>query len=183
MHIMFVCTGNISRSPMGELLMRRYLQGTGITVSSAGTQGLDAYPIEVYSARMLDSVGIDSSSFRSRRLTANLANNADLLLCFERRQRHDVVVLAPQAVKYTFTLTEFAALCDYAARQGLIEGAGLEDRLLSVIAAAPSIRPQIAPQPDIDDPHGKEFPAFYAAGIQTNDALRSIVSDIAIVTK
>ena len=25
MHIMFVCTGNVCRSPMGELLMRRYL--------------------------------------------------------------------------------------------------------------------------------------------------------------
>lgn len=28
MRIMFVCTGNICRSPMGELLLTRYLSGT-----------------------------------------------------------------------------------------------------------------------------------------------------------
>ena len=40
MHIMFVCTGNICRSPMGELLLTRYLSGTTVQVSSAGTHGL-----------------------------------------------------------------------------------------------------------------------------------------------
>lgn len=40
MHIMFVCTGNICRSPMGELLMTHYLNGTTVQVSSAGTRGL-----------------------------------------------------------------------------------------------------------------------------------------------
>ncbi|MFZ2659052.1 MAG: low molecular weight phosphatase family protein, partial [Bifidobacterium adolescentis] len=33
MHIMFVCTGNICRSPMGELLMTHYLNGTTVQVS------------------------------------------------------------------------------------------------------------------------------------------------------
>ena len=36
MHIMFVCTGNICRSPMGELLLTKYLTGTTVRVSSAG---------------------------------------------------------------------------------------------------------------------------------------------------
>ena len=43
MHIMFVCTGNICRSPMGELLMTHYLNGTtGIApfVCSAATQNM-----------------------------------------------------------------------------------------------------------------------------------------------
>ncbi len=40
MHIMFVCTGNICRSPMGELLMTHYLNGTTVQVSSAGTRVL-----------------------------------------------------------------------------------------------------------------------------------------------
>lgn len=34
MHIMFVCTGNICRSPMGELLLTRYLSGTTVQVSA-----------------------------------------------------------------------------------------------------------------------------------------------------
>ena len=46
MHIMFVCTGNICRSPMGELLMTHYLNGTTVQVSSAGTRGLPMHPID-----------------------------------------------------------------------------------------------------------------------------------------
>ena len=32
--ILVVCTGNICRSPMGELLLSRYLSGTSITLSA-----------------------------------------------------------------------------------------------------------------------------------------------------
>lgn len=58
MHIMFVCTGNVCRSPMGELLMRRYLSGTSITVSSAGTHALVGHPIDPSSGRLMDSVAL-----------------------------------------------------------------------------------------------------------------------------
>ena len=78
MHIMFVCTGNICRSPMGELLLSRYLANTTVQVTSAGTRGLHMHQIDPSSARMLDSVGIDSSGFRSRRLTREMAESADL---------------------------------------------------------------------------------------------------------
>lgn len=84
MHIMFVCTGNICRSPMGELLLTRYLEGTTVQVSSAGTHGLPMHQIDPSSARMMDSVGIESSGFRSRRLTGQMASDADLILCFEK---------------------------------------------------------------------------------------------------
>ena len=46
MHIMFVCTGNICRSPMGELLMSRYLANTTVQVTSAGTRGLPMHQID-----------------------------------------------------------------------------------------------------------------------------------------
>lgn len=83
MHIMFVCTGNICRSPMGELLMTHYLNGTTVQVSSAGTRGLPMHPIDPSSGRLMQSVGIESSGFRSRRLTRQMADEADLILCFE----------------------------------------------------------------------------------------------------
>lgn len=37
MRVLFICTGNICRSPMGELLFRTYTQGTSLKVGSAGT--------------------------------------------------------------------------------------------------------------------------------------------------
>lgn len=56
MHIMFVCTGNICRSPMGELLLTRYLDGTTVQVSSAGTRGLPRCQMDPSSARLMTSV-------------------------------------------------------------------------------------------------------------------------------
>ena len=53
MHIMFVCTGNICRSPMGELLLTRYLSGTTVQVSSAGTHGLPMHQIDPNSALLM----------------------------------------------------------------------------------------------------------------------------------
>ena len=89
MRIMFVCTGNICRSPMGELLMSHYLTGTTVQVSSAGTRGLPMHPIDPSSGRLMQSVGIESSGFRSRRLTRQMADEADLILCFEKQQRKE----------------------------------------------------------------------------------------------
>lgn len=102
MHIMFVCTGNICRSPMGELLLTRYLDGTTVQVSSAGTRGLPRCQMDPSSARLMTSVNIEPSGFRSRRLTRSMAESADLILCFEKEQRKDIVALAPGAVRYTF---------------------------------------------------------------------------------
>ena len=99
MHIMFVCTGNICRSPMGELLLTRYLSGTTVQVSSAGTHGLPMHQIDPNSALLMESVGIEPSGFRSRRLTQPMAESADLILCFEKDQRKDIVTLAPTAVR------------------------------------------------------------------------------------
>ena len=151
MHIMFVCTGNICRSPMGELLLTKYLNGTTVRVSSAGTRGLPMHQIDPSSARLMDSVGIESSGFRSRRLTRQMADEADLILCFEKSQRKDIVALAPAAVRYTFLLSDFANMCEYCARNGMIKGLTIQERLQSVIRSSSMIRPMLPA------PHGSRI--------------------------
>jgi protein-tyrosine phosphatase len=203
MHVMFVCTGNICRSPMGELLLARYFKETSITVSSAGTRGLPHHEIDPSSARLMAAAGIDSSAFRSRRLTQPLAASADLILCFEKKHRTDIVTVNPTAVSRTFLLNEFAAMSTYAAQHRLVRGLTVEQRLRSIIAAAPSIRPRLAEeaaatratpsaqpttqpsaqaQPadnaEIADPYGRDFSAFQVAADQTNQALYEIVHSL-----
>lgn len=178
MHIMFVCTGNICRSPMGELLMTHYLTGTTIRVSSAGTRGLPMHSIDPSSGRLMQSVGIEPSGFRSRRLTRQMADEADLILCFEKQQRKDIVTLAPAAVRYTFLLNDFANMCDYCARNGMVAGKTIQERLQSVIKRSSMIRPLIPLPEDIADPHGREFDQFCIAAEQTNTAIRRILKSM-----
>jgi Protein-tyrosine-phosphatase len=52
--ILFVCVGNICRSPTAELLMRHRLQGRpGVEVSSAGLQALVGRPVDPEAAALL----------------------------------------------------------------------------------------------------------------------------------
>lgn len=178
MHIMFVCTGNICRSPMGELLLTRYLRGTSIRVSSAGTKGLTTHQIDPSARRIMDSIGIDSSGFRSRRLTRSMVQSADLILCFEQGQRKSIVTLVPTAVRYTFLLGDFANMCEYCAQRGLISGTTVQQRLQSVIAQSAMVHPLLPDSQDIEDPHGQEFEKFHDAADATNTEIRRILTSM-----
>ena len=169
MHIMFVCTGNICRSPMGELLMTHYLNGTTVQVSSAGTRGLPMHPIDPSSGRLMQSVAIaDVPSRRQRRHGQTR----------EKQQRKEIVTLAPAAVRYTFLLDDFANMCDYCARNNMIAGLTIQERLQSVIKKSSMIRPMIPQPKDIADPHGREFSMFCVAAEQTNGAIRKILKSM-----
>ncbi|WP_094730465.1 low molecular weight phosphatase family protein [Bifidobacterium hapali] len=174
MKILFVCTGNICRSPMGELLLSHYIPDADISVDSAGTRGLDNHAIDPSSAKLLDQAGIDSSAFRSKRITPQLADSADLIFCFEPHQRQDIATLAPRAGRRTFLLPDFANMCAYCAQQGFITGNNRQERLESVIDNASMIRPMLPAPISIEDPHRKDFPVFQKAYDQICQALSII---------
>ncbi len=176
MHVLFVCTGNICRSPMGELMFPLFFHDDSIVTDSAGVQGLVDSPIDPSSARLMQADGIDPSAFRSKRLTPQLAMGSDLILCFTEHQRAKIGELAPRIRSHTFLLTDFADLCDYCAKNGLIEGDTLEERLDSVLANASLVRPMLPPVHDIDDPYRKDFPAFETAHQQIGEAFATIAA-------
>jgi protein-tyrosine phosphatase len=175
MLILFVCTGNICRSPIGELLAKRYLAASSINISSAGTHGLSSHPIDPSSEKLLDRAGIDSQAFRSKRLTAELATSADLIFCFEKIQRQEIALLAPSMSKRIFLLGDFANIAAYCANNNMVRGLTVADRLESVITTAPLIQGLLPGADDIEDPHRKSFDVFERAADQTNKALRTIL--------
>ena len=182
MRVLFICTGNICRSPMGELLFRTYTQGTSLKVGSAGTHSLVGHAIDPSSNALMESVGIDASQFRSTQLTQSIANNADLILCFEPEQRHNVVIIAPTALPYTFTLTDFSNMCAYCAQHNMITGVTIQERLQSVINQSMQARPMLPPAATIPDPYRRNFEAFRSAARATNDAIRNILRSISYNT-
>lgn len=84
--IVFVCTGNICRSPMAEGILRSKLAQKGIThiqVSSMGTHGLkNSEPAPLSSLVCLKN-GIDISNHRSRTLVAHELISSSLIFVME----------------------------------------------------------------------------------------------------
>ena len=174
MKVLFVCTGNICRSPMGELLFPHFYHTDGIETDSAGTQGLVDSPIDPSSAKLMALDGIDSSQFRSKRLTPQLAMSSDLILCFTEHQRRKIVALAPRVRSKTFLLSDFANLCRYFGQNNLLHGSNVEDRMREVMYNASMARRALPEAEDIADPYRKEFAAFQMAHDQIGYAIADI---------
>lgn len=165
MHVLFVCTGNICRSPTAERLLVALAAANGlqdIQASSAGTRAVIGHPVHPEAATVLARLGGDPSDFAARQLTAKIAVAADLILTMTRAHRDAVLELAPHRLHRTFTLAEASRLIsehgartvpDLAARRSLLT----VDELL-----------------DIPDPIGQSPEIFAETGSQIAHLVPSI---------
>lgn len=165
-HVMFVCTGNICRSPTGERLAAAYgakLDIPNFVTSSAGTRAVIGHPIHEQAALVLEELGGDPTQFAARQLTQKTAMAADLVLAMTREHRDKVLGLAPRLLRRTFTLAEAAAI------------ASRPDA--HVIADLAALRPQISAQSlvDVPDPIGRDAATFVAVGKQIAELLPPII--------
>ncbi len=109
--VVFVCEGNICRSPMAEALLKDLLVARkidGVEVSSCGLRA--QYGANAHSE--LESVIGDAyrhlSSFNSRTINEKIVGEADYLLAMEDRHVRDINARFPKAKGKTFTIMEFA---------------------------------------------------------------------------
>jgi RpiB/LacA/LacB family sugar-phosphate isomerase len=106
--ILFLCTGNICRSPMAEALFRHAVRGRGdFRVLSAGIGAIDGQPPSHYSVLAMRDLGIEISGQRSRQLTAELVRSADYIFGMTHGHVDTVGLLYPSATEKTFLLREF----------------------------------------------------------------------------
>ncbi len=125
MRLLFVCTGNICRSPLAERLAAALAEdalGPGaaaVHVRSAGTEALDGKGMDARSAAALHKLGGDPAGFTARTVTPAMVYGADLILTMTRRHRRLVLAQAPRALRRTFTLPEAADLLSGADLTGI----------------------------------------------------------------
>ncbi|MBJ7359671.1 MAG: adenylyl-sulfate kinase, partial [Nocardioides sp.] len=102
-HVLFVCTANICRSASLEALARHAApEGTDLVFSSAGTHGwTDQHVDEAIRAAL--PAEIDATDFRSRQLTKDLLDEADLVLTAESAHRSHILDEQPQLFRKVYT--------------------------------------------------------------------------------
>src|ERR1700733_2622142 len=111
--VLFVCTGNICRSPMAEGLFRHATRGRpDCRVVSAGVGALEGQPPSSHAVRALKELGIDIAHLRSRMLTSELVDEADYIFGMTHSHVDSVNLLFPQAAEKTFLLREFDETLD-----------------------------------------------------------------------
>jgi protein-tyrosine phosphatase len=110
--ILAVCTANICRSPMIELLLRQRLDADRFSISSAGVYGWNRAPVDSMVTLELARFGVRAAGFQSRALTDEAIDEADLILAATREHRAHIVGRSPDALRTTYTLLEFAALLE-----------------------------------------------------------------------
>src|SRR5580765_8420762 len=111
--VLFVCTGNVCRSPMAEGLFRHAVEGRGqYRVISAGLGAMEGQPPSPHAVQAVKELGIDISGLRSRMLTPELVHHADYIFGMTHSHVDTVMLLYPQAAEKTFLLREFDETLD-----------------------------------------------------------------------
>lgn len=97
--VLMVCTGNICRSPMAEVLLARRLRDRGITavVESAGIAALVGRAADPTARALMGARNLDLGAHRARQLTPEIIRSFELILVMEAAQQRAVEAMHPSA--------------------------------------------------------------------------------------
>lgn len=117
-HILVICTGNVCRSPFGEIELRALLEGTGITVSSAGVYALAGSGVDEGMIPELVKRGLSPDGFASHQISQADVEQADLIVAMASRHRRFIMDEWPHArrkVVLSGAIPDLVAAADHTA--------------------------------------------------------------------
>ena len=172
--VLFVCTGNICRSPIAEAMLKASAI-SGVHVSSAGLL-FDDRPASDGAIEWGEHAGMDLTAHRSRVINRSIVQTADLVLGMEPRHVREVVALHDPAWAYTFTLVEFVGRClRHGPRQHGEPIAGWLRRL----SAERDRIDLLADDPDLTvfDPYGLGFEVYERTAARIGELLAAVIAN------
>ncbi len=108
---LFVCYGNIMRSPMAEQMFKRALADRAVAGAQVGSAGIhaiagsEAHPRARLAAREL---ALPLDDHRSRLLTPSMVEHADAIFAMDFQNKAELLELFPQAKHKIFMLGAYA---------------------------------------------------------------------------
>lgn len=106
--ILFMCTGNICRSPIAEYLFNDYATRLKLPYSSKSAGLLETGSlISVNSMRLLAEQGINAQEHYSRKVNPEILGESWLVLTTEQRQKDYLQKNFPEAAHKIFTMKEY----------------------------------------------------------------------------
>ncbi len=168
--VLFVCIGNICRSPLGERLLAARLPAERFEVLSAGVGAVVGSAMSPESATHLESYGGSADGFVARQLTSAMVEESDLVLTATKAIRSSVLEDSPAALRRTFTVLELAALLDVVAADA--------DPHETVRRAALERSRAALDDYDIADPYGRGDEAYAVAAASMAAAVDRIATGL-----
>ncbi len=106
--IVFVCTGNVCRSPMAEYLLRAHQElGPGWDVCSAGLAAAFGIPASREAVDVMREKGINITAHSSRPLSTELVAAAALVVVMTEDHKRMMDLLYPEATDKVHLLKSF----------------------------------------------------------------------------
>ena len=99
-HVLFICTGNVCRSPMAEGLLR-HMAGDRVKVASAGLGAGHGQPPSAHAIEVLRKEGIDIADIRSQPVSAHLLQQTDYIFTMTRDHLDMLLLLFPEMASKT----------------------------------------------------------------------------------
>ena len=133
--VLFVCTGNLCRSPLAEYLFRQqlHLQGLvdGWQVGSAGTWTRDGMSIQPFIQELLLPFNAELDEHRTRTVTKELIVGYDVIVVMEKGQKEALVHEFPSSEKRVHMLTALASLFPYDIKDPVMQDAETANEILT----------------------------------------------------
>jgi protein arginine phosphatase len=173
MNVLFVCTGNVCRSPMAEGFLRWEAErrGIDIDVRSTGTHAWHGRAATFEGRRVMSEHGVPIDEHRTLELDQELVDWADVLLGMSREHVRETVRAFPDAARKTFTLKGFLELLP-----SLPPYEDTESWLQAAEQARD--RAEAITDTDIDDPIGEREAAYRRVAAEIRDLIERLAQGL-----
>ena len=113
MKIMFICTGNICRSAMADLLMKKKLQDRNmldVEIYSSGIYAMQGDVSTDEAVEVMEEYEVDLKKHRATLTSKSNIQEMDLILCMTSAHKQNLINTYPNLVDKIYTLKEYVGI-------------------------------------------------------------------------